>query len=440
MKLKFHTYAAIAIVAIMLAVPPSASADAVSDWNAIAVQATVTGARPGPTGVIDIAMAQAAVYDAVQAIVKRFEPYYVEIPGASGSPEAAAAKAAHDVLVSRFPAQTASLDTTYQQYLFNHGLSETDPGVAVGATAAAGIIALRACDGSFPVPAPPAFTGGTGLGVWRPTGPAFAPMVAPWLGNVTPFTLTRPSQFRADPPPALNSHEYARDYNEVKAMGALNNSDRTALQTDMAQFWSANYVLLLNQVLRNIAGVHVNNIGDNSRLFALADMSMADAIITSWNSKNYYVAWRPSTAIQEGNNDGNPQTVGDPSWQPLIVNPAYPDHTSGANNISSAALRSLELFFGKDKMAFSVTTTNLAPTIQDTRNFSRFSDVRQEVVDARIYEGIHFRFADEAARKQGMSVAKWAFNNFLRPLNHHKDDDNGDDPEGSQNPTTLSMP
>jgi len=442
MKLKLHTYAAIAIVAIVLAAPTSASAstNAVTDWNAIAVQATVTAARPGPTGVLDIAMVQAAVYDAVQAIEKRFEPYYVEIPGASGSPEVAAAKAAHDVLVSRFPAQTAPLDMTYQQYLLSHGLSETDPGVAVGATAAAGIIALRACDGSFPVPAPPAFTGGTAPGVWRPTAPAFAPMVTPWLGNVTPFTLTRPSQFRADPPPALNSSEYARDYNEVKAMGALNNSERTPQQTDMAQFWAANYVVLWNQVLRDLAGIHVNKISDTSRLFALADMAMADAIITAWNSKIYYVAWRPSTAIQEGNNDGNSQTVGDPSWQPLIVNPAYPDHTSGANNISSATLRSLEFFFGKDKMAFSVTTTNLAPTIQDTRTFNRFSEARQEVVDARIFEGIHFRFADEAARKQGMGVAKWVFNNFLRPLNNHKDDDNGDDPEGPQTLIPLGTP
>ena len=442
MKLKLHTYAAIAMVAIVLAAPHSASAstNAVTDWNAIAVQATVTAARPGPTSVLDIAMVQAAVYDAVQAIEKRFEPYYVEIPGASGSPEVAAAKAAHDVLVSRFPAQTASLDMTYQQYLINHGLSETDPGAAVGATAAAGIIALRACDGSFPVPAPPAFTGGTAPGVWRPTGPAFAPMVTPWLGNVTPFTLTRPSQFRADPPPALNSSDYARDYNEVKAMGALNNSERTPQQTDMAQFWAANYVVLWNRVLRDLAGIHVNKISDTSRLFALADMAMADAIITAWNSKIYYVAWRPSTAIQEGNNDGNSQTVGDPSWQPLIVNPAYPDHTSGANNISSATLRSLEFFFGKDKMAFSVTTTNLAPTIQDTRTFNRFSEARQEVVDARIFEGIRFRFADEAARKQGMGVAKWIFNNFLRPLNNHKDDDNGDDPEGPQTLIPLGTP
>ena len=151
MKLKLHTYAAIAIVAIVLAAPTSASAstNAVTDWNAIAVQATVTAARPGPTGVLDIAMVQAAVYDAVQAIEKRFEPYYVEIKGASGSPIAATAKAAHDVLVNRFPAQTAALDMAYQQYLFSNMIPDTDPGVAVGAKAAAGIIALRACDGVF---------------------------------------------------------------------------------------------------------------------------------------------------------------------------------------------------------------------------------------------------------------------------------------------------
>ena len=434
MKLKLQTCAAFAIVAIMLAAPTSANADAVTDWNAIAVQATITGARPGATGVLDIAETQAAVYDAVQAIGKQFEPYYVEIPGASGSPVAAAAKAAHDVLVNRFPAQTASLDSAYHLYLLNNGLLETDPGVAVRAKAAAGIIALRACDVSFPVPPPPPFIGGTDPGVWRPTPPAFAPMLAPWLANVTPFTLTRPSQFRAQPPPALATREYARDYDEVKALGALLNSARTAEQTDMAQFWAANYPVLWNQVLRDIAGTHVDNISDSSRLFALADMAMADALITSWNSKIYYVAWRPITAIQEGNNDGNPLTVGDPSWQPLIVTPPYPDHTSGANNLSSAALRSLELFFGKDRMSFSVTTTNPGQTSQDTRTFSRFSDARQEVVDARIYEGIHFRFADEAARKQGLSVANWAFKNFLRPVNdHHDNDDDGDNDHNHSN-------
>lgn len=435
MKMKLQTWRRIAILAILLSTPASVSADAVSDWNAIAVQATITGARPNPSGVIDIAMVQAAIYDAVQAIERRYEPYYVEIKGASGSPVAAAAKAARDVLVNRFPApaQVAFLDMTYQQYLFNQGLSETDPGVAVGARAAAGIIALRACDGSFPSPTPLPFNGGTEPGVWRPTPPNNQAMVAPWLGNVTPFTLTRPSQFRAAPPPALTSRQYARDYNEVKAVGALNYSSRDPEQTDVAHFYAGNTVVIWNQALRDIATAHVDNIADSARLFALADLSIADALITSWNDKTYYVFWRPITAIREGENDGNPRTVGDSSWLSLINTPPYPDYTSGAVNFATAATRALEHFFGTDHMTFSVTTTNTGPTNEDTRTYNRFSDAAQDVVDARVYSGIHFRFADEAARKQGRQVARWTFRNFLRPLDHDEDDwETDNDHDGHQ--------
>jgi hypothetical protein len=427
MKLNLQTFLSIGALAIVLAAPVSARADAVADWNAIAVQATVTTcpapvcvpaipARPGPTGVLDIAMVQAAVYDAVQAIERRFKPYHVVIPAASGSPVAATAKAAHDVLVSRFPWQAAFLDMTYHQYLDSHFLEENDDGVAVGATAAAGIIALRANDGSFPNPPPPDFTGGTALGVWRPTPPAFAPMLAPWLATVTPFTIKSPSQFRPQPPPALTSPEYTRAYNEVKDMGALNNSSRTFEQTDLAQFWAANYPVLWNRVLRDIANAHVDNIGDSARLFALVDLAVADAVITAWDSKVTYVFWRPSTAIQLGEFDGNPRTDGDPTWAPLVVNPAYPDYTSGANNVTGSATRALALFFGTDEMTFDVTTTNTGPTVVDTRTYNSFSDVAEDVVNARIYEGIHFRFADTLARKQGKHVAQWAFSHFLRPL------------------------
>jgi len=418
MKLKPQISLAIAALAMLLTVPASASADAVTDWNEITVQTVLNAGtqRPGATGFIDIAVVQAAVYDAVQAIDRRFKPYLVEIPGASGSMSAAAAKAAHDVLVNRFPSQAGSLDMTYHQYLANHGLSETDPGVAVGTTAAAGVNAKRSCDGSFPNPAPPDFLGGNGIGMWRPTPPGFLPMLAPWLATMTPFTLTRPSHFRAPIPPAVTSQQYTDDYNEVKEKGALNNSTRTPEQTDLANFWNANYIVLWNQALRNIASTQVNNIGDSARLFALAALSTADALITAWDSKKYYVYWRPITAIQEGNNDGNPNTVGDPTWLSLITNPPYPDVTSGANNVSAATLRSLENFFGTDVMTFKVTTTNTGPTNVDTRVYSRFSDAATDVVNARIYEGIHFRFADAEARMQGTRVANWAFTNFLRPI------------------------
>ena len=186
-------------------------ADAVTNWNAIAVQALATAAppRPGPVSFLDLAIVQAAVHDAVQAIDGRFEPYHVEIPDASGSPEAAAAKAAHDVLINILPSQTASLDTTYHDYMAAHGLAENDPGVRAGELAAAGILALRANDGRVPNPLPPAFIGGTAPGVWRPTPsnpptgppPSFAPMATPWLGAVPPFTLKGGDQFRAKAPP-----------------------------------------------------------------------------------------------------------------------------------------------------------------------------------------------------------------------------------------------
>jgi hypothetical protein len=429
-KTKPQNWRNIAILTILLLIPVSVNADAVVDWNAIAMQAQVTAARPGQTGMIDVAMVHLAIYDAVQAIEKQYEPYYVEIPGASGSPEAAAAKAAHDVLVNRFPSQAPALDILYQQYLTNHGLADNDPGVAVGAKAAAGIIALRACDGSFPNPPPPPFIGGTGIGVWRPTPPGNLPMVAPWLGNVTPFALTRPSQFRAEPPPALTSREYARDYNEIKAIGALNNSSRSAEQTDLAHFWNLNYGVVWQQTLRDIATAHVDNIADSSRLFALVNMATVDALITSWNTKNFYVSWRPITAIQEGNNDGNPWTIGDPAWLPLIVTPNYPDHSSGANNVTAAVTQSLALFFHRDHFTFSVTTTNLGPTNQDTRIYHRFSDARADVVEARILEGIHFRFADTVGRRQGRQVANYVFRNFLRPTGRHDEDGDDDDDGG----------
>jgi hypothetical protein len=416
MKPKILTALSSALIVLALLNPASIRADAVSDWNAIAYQTAGTAQRPIPTGMIDVATVQAAVYDAVQAIERKYEPYYVDIPAASGSSSAAAAKAAYDVLVHRFPAQASALAATYQNYLTTHGLSESDPGTAVGAKAAAAINAMRSCDGSFPTTAPAPFVGGTAPGVWRPTPPNNQAMLAPWLGSVTPFTLTRSFQFRSAPPPALTSNEYARDYNEVKAVGAANSTTRTPEQTDIAYFYAGNLPLMWGQVVRDVATAHVENIADSARLFALASMSVADALINCWNDKSHYVFWRPITAIREGDNDGNAFTIGDPNWVSLVPAPPYPDYTSGAVNVATATTRTLENFFGTDRLRFSVTTTNVGPTVQDTRAYRRLSDAAQEVVDARVYLGIHFRFADEAARKQGRRVADWTFRNFMRPL------------------------
>jgi hypothetical protein len=196
----------------------------------------------------------------------------------------------------------------------------------------------------------------------------------------------------------------------------LTNSGRTVEQTDMANFWNLNYPAVWNSAVRTISNAHLTNISDSSRLFAMTTTAMADAIITSWDSKVRFVFWRPITAIREGDNDGNPKTVGDPTWLPFINTPAYPDYTSGANNIAGAASRALSLFFGTDDFEFTVTTTNTGPTSLDTRSFTSFSQARDEVVNARILEGIHFRFADEKARKQAEHIAQWGHAHYFRPV------------------------
>ena len=411
------------VVCVCLGWVGSAYGDAVTDWSAIAVDAlnAAVPPRPGPTGLLDMAVVQLAVHNAVAAIDGRFQPYYLTIAGASGSPVAATAKAAHDVLVNRFPTQAASLDSIYDNYLSANNLAQDDPGVAVGQAAAAGIIALRADDGSFPSPAPSPYTGGTDNGVWRPTPAPFAPMAVPWLAHVRPFALDNPWQLRAGPPPSLTSDRYTQDYNEVKALGALFNSTRTPQQTDLAYFWAANYLAVWNEAVRNLARDNVYNIGESARLFALFNMAMADGSITAWSTKTHYAFWRPYTAIQEGDNDGNDYTTGDPNWLPLIDNPPYPDYTSGANNVTGAVTRMLQLYFGRDELTFPVTTNNALAT-HKTRIYNRFSDAASDVVNCRVYEGIHFRFADEIARSQGEAIADWAFTRFLRPLDSHDND------------------
>jgi hypothetical protein len=394
---------------------PNARADVVTDWNLFAVQAiNAAGRPPGGAPFLDIATVHLAIHDAVAAIDHQFQPYNVTISGASGSLVAAAAATAHDVLVNRFPAQAESLDSAYSEYVGAHGLSQNDPGIAVGRRAAAGIIAFRANDGSFPLQGQPPFTGGSAPGQWRPTPPALASMATPWLATVRPFALTSPEQFRANPPPSLTSQLYTLDYNLAKDYGSLTGSKRTPEQTDLAYFWAGNYLLVWNSTLRNIVSGQKLDVGKSARLFALANMAMADAAITAWDSKLFYATWRPITAIQFADTAGNAGTAGDPTWQPLIVSPPYPEYPSGANNVTGAITRILRSFFGTNEMSFPVTTTVLQ-AVQQTRMYQRFTDAADDVVIARVFEGIHFGFADVEARKQGESVAAWVFDRFLRP-------------------------
>ncbi|MEX2218521.1 MAG: vanadium-dependent haloperoxidase [Phycisphaerales bacterium] len=400
--------------AATLATTTPASADVVTDWNAKTVGFVNTAARPAPAWILDLAMVHIAMHDAIQAYQQRFETYAEPVVGATGSPVAAAATAARDMLVSRFPAQSATIQAEYLAYLAGEGLLVSDPGVAAGQEAALRVSALRSNDGAFPLN-PEVFFGNTEPGQWRPTQPTFQqPMSAPWMGGVTPFALRDVEGLLHEPgPPHLSSGLYARDYNEVKVLGARFGSARTAAQTSLATFYSGNFFAQMNGVARSVALARLSDIGDTARLLALANVSAADALIVAWDTKRAYNVWRPSTAIFEGDNDGNPRTAGDPTWLPLFNDPPYPDYTSGANSITAAFMHTLALFFDDDVYTFTVTTT--VPG-QGTRTYGSFSAVADDVVDARIYMGIHFRFADEGARRAGKQAANWAFSHALRPI------------------------
>lgn len=387
----------------------NASADVISDWNAMTFGHAAAVGRPGGSVTIDLATVHAAQYDAVQAIERDYEPYRVtDVPNAAGSPIAAAVKAARDVLLARFPTRAAIIQGQYDTYLINNGIDPNDPGIAVGTYVAARLIAYRSCDDSLPAPRPESYVGGTAMGQWRPTPGVTAMKPGEWQGNITPFFMTRPSQFRSDPPPPMESNQYARDHDEVRLYGAATGSLREQYHNDLAAFWTSpgREVFV---ALRTVATANVDNVSDSSRLFALASMAAADATIGVWNDKFYYSFWRPYTAIRE--EDNNPRTTRNPTWTPLVNTPPYPDHSSGANGSSGSVFQAMMNFFDTDNMAFSITHSVSGVT----RNYTSFSQAMQEMVDVRVYQGIHFRFADVAGRKLGQNVAKWGHKNYLRP-------------------------
>ena len=395
--------------------------DAIADWNAIAETAVKIAAHPLPVTSVEFAIVHVAIYDAVESIDRRYQPYYASVSGARGSMSAAAARAGRDALVGLFPAQFETVDAAYKNFLATNGIDPLDPGIDVGARAAVNILTLRSNDGRFPPNQPP-FAGNSEIGQWRPTPSllpgtprSLAPGVTPWLATVTPFTMTSDSQFRVDPPPDLTSDTYAQDYNETKTFGSLTSTIRTAEQTDIGYFWADSGPLLWQNALRYISRNYLDNIGDAARMYALAEASLADAQIACWDSKYFYNFWRPITAIRLGDQDGNPATVVDADWQPLINTPNFPEYPSGHAAVSGAVSHALRLFFGTDELTFQMTTTN--PNAQQrTRTFTRFSQAEDEVIDARVYVGIHYRNSDRNARVQGLHVANWAFKHDFRPV------------------------
>ena len=306
------------------ATPSAASAGdpaVISDWNAIAVATLSADTTKQPVeDILYMGFVQAAVYNAVVGVEGRYAPYRFHAHAPRGaSAQAAAVAAAHEILVTYVPSAQATLDADYAASLAQipDGTAKTH-GIAFGIRAADSLIRLRAHDGRN---APILFTQPPAPGVWRPTPPAFLPMSAPWLAFVTPLLVHSATQFAPPAPPALTSARYTRDFNEVKALGSLTSTERTAEQTSTATFFSGSALVQYNAALRDQVTVRHLDIVDAARMFAAIDMSVADAEITVWRAKYVYGFWRPITAINLADTDGNPDTAPDPSWVPLFKHP-----------------------------------------------------------------------------------------------------------------------
>jgi hypothetical protein len=391
-----------------------------------------------PATIIDVATVHLAMHDAVQAYAKRYKPYAGTIRDASGSVSVAVAKAAYDVLVNRFPNQAATLEMAYETYLASLSPAPSpdaiDDGEDAGREAADNVITKRMGDGAFPAPGTfPPFFGGTAPGHWQaevPTG-----MASPWGGDVKPLALDSLARCEVDPPPALHSFEYTLNYIEVKLLGSATSPYRTPEQGAVARMFSGNFPGQYNRLLRDIAagpfaGSDLVNLSKRGRLFALTNMAMADAFICSWNAKKRFNFWRPAQAIRRGGEDRNVFTVADPMWTSYFSrnfsapqSPPYPDYTSGANNLTGATTRMLQLILGSDRFLFDIHALGSAVPLEagdpNPRVYERFSDLANDVVNARIYLGIHFRFADVAARSQGRRAAQYAFEHELEPVKRH---------------------
>lgn len=391
----------------------AADANVVNDWYATAINVIFTDAMTGAAEAnLYTGLVQAAVYNAVNGITRKYALYKSNAqPGPMASPQAAAAAAAHRMLMAYYGHVPAAATRLTEAYAASIGAGPYDPptmqGIQYGRQTAERLIALRAEDGRY---GPNTFDKAPAPGVWRPTTPANAPFFAKFLCETTPLMIDSPSQFRPVPPPALDSTEYAAAFEEVKAFGAKEGSSRTPLQTETGLFISTVAGPPLYAGLRDLAVRREMDISDRARLFAAVSMSIADSIICCWDSKVHYGLWRPITAIQMADEDGNSATTPDPAWDSLLPNPPYPDYTSGLNSVVGAAGRALTRVLGTETINLTMTS----PATNTTRTYEVADQMFQDAVDGRVWVGLHFRFADVAAMSGAQQVADWAMDRYFK--------------------------
>jgi hypothetical protein len=389
-----------------------ALADVITDWNLALIKATETApVTPAPITTRVAAIVQAAVFDAVNGIERHYSPIFVQPAAPEGaSVQAAAVEAAYVTLVDLYPAQQATFNqqkTASLAQITDSSLA-VQQGLAWGQTVANQIWTWKSQDGFLNTDPP--YLGGTNPGQWRPTPPAMAPGLDPQLATTIPWVLRSPSQFRAAGPPSLTSDQFTADFNETMSMGSATNSGRTADQTLAANFWQAgNPPDYWDQAALSLAQLHQYSFSETARLLALVNLGMADAMIGCWDSKYNYSFWRPITAIQLANTDGNPATPTNPTWTPLIVTPPFPEYPSAHSCASGAAAHILAETFGEET---SIGVVSLAmPGV--TRQFHNFTEALAEVANARVFGGIHFRTATIDGTSLGIAVADYVMENAL---------------------------
>lgn len=398
------------------AAPPDV---AVTHWSSIA--AAPLTAMPTAPAVLGMAMVHGAIYDAVNAIDGGHQPYLAQPPASpTASLDAAVAAAAYNVLLGILATPPATLASDYA----NAVAAVTDPvardgGIAAGQAAAAAMLAARAHDGRFGAFR---FTPSTAIGAWRPEPATQVGDPNAWLKDVTPFAITDPAHYGTLGPYDVTSKKYAEGFNEVKALGAKVGSSRTDAQTQVANFWAANPIKLWSGIARTLATQQGLSTVDAARYYALSFMSASDTLISVWTDKALWSSWRPITAIHEAANDGNPATSPDAAWQPFLATPPYPDQPSGHVSLATAITMTAQRFFNTDKIAFSATntllyvpgTTTPNTTLTATRDFTSLSQARDEVVEARILQGIHFRRADEGGVEIGKGVTNYVNSHLFK--------------------------
>ena len=389
------------LLVLPLSLAGAVRADEVTDWHEHMLAAL--GASP-IVGSRDAALVSAAVFDAVNGIERRYAPIHVPAAAPRGaSKRAAAVQAAYVILLSRFPAQATDLATKRAASLaaIDDGESKRR-GVEWGQTVAAAILAWRSTDGFTPTP--PAYVGGPELGRWRPTPPGFAAGAVPQFATMTPWGIQSPDQFRPDGPPALDSPQYLAEYDEVREMGSATSALRTADQTDACLFMnSTSATYLWNRAAIDLGDDREFGLSENAHLLATLNLAIADALIACWDAKYEFEFWRPVTAIQ---------LAAEPLWTPLFATPAHPEYTSGHSSASSAAATVLADYFGDDT-PFMLQSPAAPGWV---RFYLSFSSAVDEVTDARVFAGIHFRAACEDGEVLGSEVAAYILENRMRRI------------------------